>query len=352
MAVNFPTSRAPPSIHFFLAILIKLGGNRLGLFLATQCVLGTLTCVLTALLAARWLRPQASLLAGLLVALDPNSILRCSDLRTETLFTLLFVAGICLIVWCPNKTWSWLAVGLLWSLAALTRPIAIWIWLAALVIIFTRRFSWRDTAACLTAFFIGFLPLEGVWAARNHTLTGHYFISTISTYNLLMYRAAGIKAEQKGQTQEEAEQEFLAQYGDIQFVESREKFAQSLQEYQRAIAEKLFSAPRILVKEAVIGCGKLLLGPGVRSLDNSLSQTKPSSKWWAPVYSAALLVVVLLSFVGVRRLGWGAIVPAILLLYFAVLSSGPESNSRFRVPVTPLLTVLAAAGICGTEKQE
>ena len=201
------------------------------------------------------------------------------------------------------------------------------------------------------AFLIGFLPLEGIWMARNHALTGHYFISSISTYNL-MFRAAGIKAAQTGQSQEDAEQEFRARYGDIQFVESPEKFDQSLQAYQRVIHEDLFSAPAILLKQAILGCGKLLLGPGVRSLDNSLSQTKPSSKWWPPIYSAALLAAVLLGLIGIKRLGWVAIVPTILLLYFIALSSGPESNSRFRVPITPLLAVLATAGVCGTEKRE
>ncbi len=379
---ELPSVARTPVYPLFLAGLIRLGGDRLGLFLAAQCVLGALTCVLTVILAARWLRPVASLLAGLLVAIDPNSVLRCSDLRTETLFTLLIVAGICLLVWYPDRAWSWFANGLCWSLAALTRPIAIWIWLVALLILALGgagslgfdlssialateeassrsrlppanlcRDKFRRSACFFSIFLIGYVPLEGVWMARNYRLTGHCFISSISTYNL-MFRAAGIKAAQQGQAQEDAEQEFVARYGNIQFVESRERFNQSLREYQRVIAEELFSAPGILVKQAAVGCGKLLLGPGVRALDNSLSQTEPPAKWWPPIYSAALLVVLFLSLVGVRRLGWEAIVPALLILYFVGLSSGPESNSRFRVPITPLLAVLATAGACGTEKRE
>jgi 4-amino-4-deoxy-L-arabinose transferase-like glycosyltransferase len=351
-----------PVYPFFLAVLMWLGGDRLGLFLTAQCFLGALTCILTALLAARWLRPSISLLTGLLVAIDPNSILRCSDLRTETLFTLLLLAGACLIAWRPNKSWSWFAAGLFWSLAALTRPIAVWIWLVALLILALSgagvpptnlcRDKFRRSAWFFIIFLVGYFPLEGAWAARNHALTGRCFISTISTYNLLMYRTAGIKAEQGGETLEEAQQEFRAQYGDIQFVENRERFNQSLHEYQRIASEELFSTPLVLTKQAVVGAVKLLLGPGVRALDTSLSQTEPSSRWWPPVYSAALLVVVLLSLLGVKRLEWGSMVPVLLLLYFVALSSGPESNSRFRVPITPLLAVLATAGVCGTEKRE
>lgn len=349
---ELPNVARTPVYPLFLAGLIWLGGDRLGLFLTAQCFLGALVCVLTAVFAARWLRPMASLLAGLLVAIDPNSILRCSDLRTETLFTLLLVAGVCLIIWHPDKPWSWFANGLCWSLAALTRPIAVWIWLVALVIILVQRSSWRATTACLVAFLVGYLPLEGAWAARNHALTGRCFISTISTYNLLMYRTAGIKADQGGKTLEEAQQEFRAQYGDIQFVEDRERFNQSLRDYQRIASAELFSTPLAFTKQAVVGAVKLLLGPGTRALDTSLSQTEPSSRWWPPVYSAALLTVLLLSLVGVKRLEWESILPALLLLYFIGLSSGPESNSRFRVPITPLLAVLATAGVCGTEKRE
>jgi hypothetical protein len=224
--------------------------------------------------------------------------------------------------------------------------------LVALFIILAQRSSERGATACLIAFLIGFLPLEGAWAARNHALTGHYFISTISRYNLLMYRAAGIQAAQKGQTLEKAQQEFLAQYGDIQFVEDSDRFERSLHDYERIASQELLSSPLALAKQVLVGCGKLLLGPGTRALDTSLNQTEPSSRWWPPLYSAALLVVLLLSLVGVKRLGVDALVPLLLVVYFVCLASGPESNSRFRVPITPLLAVLATAGVCGMEKRE
>jgi hypothetical protein len=68
------------------------------------------------------------------------------------------------------------------------------------------------------------------------------------------------------------------------------------------------------------------------------------------VYVLALVAVVSLSVLGAWRLGREAIVPVMLTLYFVGLASGPESNSRFRVPVTPLLAVLAAAGIREVER--
>ncbi len=348
---ELPNVARTPAYPLFLAGLIGVGGDRLGLFLMVQCALGALTCVLTFRLAARWLRPWLSTLAGLLVAVDPNSVLRCADLRTETLFTLLLVCAACVMVWRADKGWGWFATGFLWSLAALTRPIAVWIWVVAFVVIFVERVPWRNRIVFLAAFLAGFVPLIAVWASRNHAVTGRYFLSSISTYNL-MFRAGAIEAEVQGRKVEDVEQEFQQQYGDIQFVESRERFEQSFETYKTSAVRAFTRSPRIAFKQALLGWGKLLFGPGAHALDNARNQAGPVATRWSLVYVLALIVVVSLSVVGAWRLGREAIVPVMLTLYFVGLAGGPESNSRFRVPVTPLLAVLAVAGIREVERKK
>lgn len=340
---ELPNVARPPVYPLFLAGLMHLGGDRLGLFLAAQCVLGAVSCGVVVMIARRWLGSLASVLAGLLVAIDPNSVLRCSDLRTETLFTLLVVCAACVMVWRSDRTWGWFVSGGLWSLAALTRPIAIWIWLVVLVIVFAQPVSWRDRGLCVVVFLVGYVPLLSVWAARNHAVTGRYFVSSISTYNL-MFRAGGIEAEIDGRTIADVEQEFREQYGDIQFVESQSRFEQSLQTYQRVAVRRLAQSPRIAVKQAVLGWGKLLFGPGAHTLDYARTEVG-SPAGWRPLYSLALGAVVFFSIVGAKRLGREAFVPVLLTVYFVGLAGGPESNSRFRVPVTPLLAVLSAVGV-------
>jgi hypothetical protein len=341
---ELPNVARTPVYPLFLAGLICVGGDRLGLFLVVQCVLGAFTCALAFLITTRWLRLWPSALAGLLVAVDPNSILRCSDLRTETLFTLLVICAAWLMVWRSDRSWGWFASGLLGSLAALTRPIAVWIWVVALIVVVVQRIPWRSRMLYSAAFLAGFVPLIAVWAARNHAVSGRYFVSSISTYNL-MFRAGGIEAELQGRKMEDIEQEFRKQYGDIEFVESRERFEQSLRAYQRAAISTFTRSPWIAFKQAVLGWGKLLFGPGAHALDNARSQAGPVTRSWSLIYVLALIAVALLSVVGAWRLGREAIVPVLLALYFIGLAGGPESNSRFRVPVTPLLAVLAAAGI-------
>src|ERR1019366_4948542 len=150
--VTLPDGRQLPSAErtlgypLFLASLIRLGGDRLGLFLAAQCVVGSLTCGLTVLLAGRWLAPRAAAAAGLLVALDPNSIVRCLDLRTETVFTLFLVGGAVLLAWRADRFGSVFAAGVCWSLAALIRPIALFLPLAALIV-----WPWPVAASAMRA---------------------------------------------------------------------------------------------------------------------------------------------------------------------------------------------------------
>jgi hypothetical protein len=348
---ELPNVARTPVYPLFLASLICVGRDRLGLFLVVQCVLGALTCVVSFLIAVRWMRPWLAAIAGLLVAVDPNSILRCSDLRTETLFTLLVVCAAWAMIWRCNKGWGWFASGLLWSLAALTRPIAVWIWVVALAVAFVQRVPWRNRVRYLVMFLAGFVPLLAVWATRNHAVTGRYFISSISTYNL-MFRAGGIEAERQGRKAEDVEYEFCTQYGDIQFVESRERFEQSLQTYEGVAAQAFTRSPWIAFKQALLGWGKLLLGPGAHALDNTRSQIGTVTQRWTLVYVLALIAVALLSVVGMWRLGREAILPILLTLYFVALAGGPESNSRFRVPVTPMLAILAVAGVLEAERRQ
>jgi hypothetical protein len=344
---EMPDVGRTPLYPLFLASLIKLGGDRLGVFLTVQCVLWGMISWLTILLAARWLTWNRATVAGLLVALDPNAVMRGLDLRTETLFTLLLLGGVCLLAWRSERRWDWFGTGLLWSLASLCRPIGIWLWAIALIL----SVVWHRRAACVAMFLIGFLPLIGIWVARNAAVTGRWFFSTNATDNLLESWAAGVDADQRGVDIVTAQSELRNGVGIVEFFDDRESFARRLENSRRTSRQILLSAPLTTLKEAVLGCGKLLLGPGQRTLEPSLLKPEPPSRWWPPLYSVALLVVVGLSVVGIWRLGRPALLPGMLLLYFVALAGGPVSYSRYRVPITPVLAVLAVAGAYKSERR-
>ena len=189
-----PTWDARLCIRLFLAGLIKLGGDRLGMFLTVQCVLWGVISWLTILLAARWLPwNRAAVAPGSLVAFDPNAVMRGLDLRTETLFTLLLLGGMCVLAWRNERPWGWFWAGVLWSLASLCRPIAAWLWVVALDL----TIVWQRGRRASRCFSSGFCRYLGLWVARNAAVTGQWFFSTNATDNLLESWAAGVEAKRK-----------------------------------------------------------------------------------------------------------------------------------------------------------
>lgn len=341
---ELPNVARTPVYPLFLAGLIKFGGDRLGLFLAVQCLLGALMCALTAALAKRWLPVRAAPWAGWLLALDPNSVVRCCDLLTEVVFTFLLLAGLWLIANRAALSWQWWLAGLVWAVAALCRPIAAWLWVIAVSVAFATASDWRRRTGCAALFLVGFLAVLGVWAAHNARLTGHWFVATIATHNLRLYRAAGMEAEQTGATLDAVQRRIHATDGDVQFFESRENFDRTLQTYRQQSWEILRGAPVIAAKQAVKGWGMLLFSPGAHSLDNIMKEPKPAARWWPPLYTAGLVVLVVLAGIGAMRLGRDGLLLTALVVYFVVLAGGPEANSRFRMPVMPALAILAVAG--------
>lgn len=338
---ELPQVDRTPVYPLFLAAIIRLGGDRLGLFLAVQCVVGALTCALTTLLAMRWLSTGWSMLAGLLITFDPNSIARCVDLRTETVFTALIVAGACLLAWRTEAWWPWFLAGLTGSAASLCRPIAIGLWVAAVLV----GVAWRVRWTCMGAFMVGFLLLIGPWMARNAALTGHWFFSTASTYNLYVVRASGVAAEKEGISHNAMQDRFAQHYREVQFFVDRLTFERALRECRVAAREIVLGSPMIAARQYVQGWLQLLFGPGPHSLDNSLINPKPPSRWWPPIYGLTLAFVTIAGILGTVRLGRKAVLVPALVLYFVALSGGGGANSRFRAPIMPSLVILAAAGI-------
>ena len=342
-----------PGYPLFLAGLMRLGGDRLGWFLAVQCVVGALTCAGTSWLAGRWLTPRGSLAAGLLVALDPNLVLRCLDLRTETLFTLVLVAGAGLVAWRADRPWAWLATGAFWSYATLTRPIAIGLWVVGTVVVLgTTAAPVRRRIGCLVALWLGFLSLISLWSARNYALTGRWFFSTAPTFNLLVGRAAAVAAQQHGQNADRLSEIFATEFRGAEFFESREQFAIQWRACRAQALRLLAEAPSVAVRQYALGWGQMLLGPGAQALEHSRRTPAKPARGWPVVYAVVLGITSILGVIGVWRLGRSGMLLTALVVYFIMLSGGAGGNSRFRVPITPLLAVLVVASWPTTRQPE
>lgn len=181
---------------FSLAVLaLHIDDGRVLVF---NAVIGALIAPLTVLLSRTLRLPQtAGGLAGLLVALDPSSIVFSTFLGPEPLANGLLLASVIVLLRAvmgtsgPRQAFVWgTLAGVLLGLSALTRPASylLWIVLAGWMLLVHRR-RWPAIASYATcaAFLIG------LWVVHNARTFDYATFSTISPYTMAYYRAASVE---------------------------------------------------------------------------------------------------------------------------------------------------------------
>jgi 4-amino-4-deoxy-L-arabinose transferase-like glycosyltransferase len=344
-----------PGYPGFLTPLLRLFDGSLHAIVAVQIGVSLFTVWLTWVLARRLIGPRTALASGLLLALDPPSALFSCLVQPETLFTVLLVAGA--VFWRGalerGACGPALAAGLLLGLAALTRPIGLFlpVWLAPAV--WLRRGPLRPTRLLLCFLVAALLPIAA-WMAKNRALTGFAFFSTVGDSSLFYYRAAGALAEDEGIPLDEARTRLS------QRLWAQAPPAASIAELlsrQRALAVQVLAEhPWGALKVTSAGVLRMLAGTGQTALSRLLGDPDPES--FSRPWQRALLALQLLGLAiaylalarGVRLLAARREVLALglplgIAAYLVVFSAGPEANTRFRVPAAPFLAILAGHGL-------
>ena len=337
----------------------------------TQALLDSGTAVLAAL-AASVVAPGSAWVAGLLYALDPIAAAHSQLILTETLFTFFWAAALyALLLSGPQGSLGAACIsGACLSLATLTRPVTLYLWIpwgAALAWVWGRR-RWRAAAVWSAAALVG----PGLWCLRNLILLGHLSFSTISGVNILFYEAAAVRSAAEGVSFNEARARFESELAVVSRAQG-DAFVVSQEQWDLARSYLRRHPVQVARVHAVLGA-KMLLGPG---LDLLAAELQPGESWtaadsavdqmtgagtmallksrpwlWAPLaYTMVLLVLTYFlaaagAWFGLRRLGAffcaACLVPAAYLL---VVSVGGWAYYRFRVPLWPVLSVLAAVGV-------
>jgi 4-amino-4-deoxy-L-arabinose transferase-like glycosyltransferase len=377
-----PDLERTPVYPALMAAVYAVAGHHPAAVVLLQVLLGGLAAVLT-FLAARelGLAERAGLIAALLVAVDPVSVMTANRLLTETLFTTLLVAGVWLLLRFWRTRWlPWAAAAaIVFGLAALTRPIAQFL---PLVLLPFFGFALRDRRRTLLVSAALFLAISGAlmagWAWRNEREGGVFTLSTIGDTNLIYYRARAVLAAAEGQSQE-------ATWDALEARIEREAARQNLSPsetiaFQRREALEIFREHPLLTAEMQItGAARIFVDPGYtitctlldRSstafecfpgkstmnepglIDRALGKVGQMTAVQQVTLLAAIVILGVLyagaalgSLQLARRRCWLALALLLVLIgYFALLSAGAEANSRFRVPIVPFLALLAGAGI-------
>lgn len=366
-----PETIRTPAYPLLLAGVYSLVGIRPGAVVAIQIVLSAVTMFAASRIASLLFGAGAGLLTAIFLALDPVSLYYSQVMLTETLFTAALTLSLLGMVYASRHSSlvsaSWAAICL--ALAAYTRPTGYYLGILLPAMLFfahRRSHGWRAALVSPALICLVFMTLVGAWQIRNYVLTGSAEFSQAKNQYLLIAKAAGIVATRDRISLQEAQQRLaqehaallgptLTRMSQTEVLESQGKFAQRI----------IVAHPLLLARTTLAGTAANLLGPSnlahlfggdnvaLRQAFLEQDFARFPSRDWARALGTwtfgflFLGVLYIGSWLLVRHRGVCNLDIALLALtaaYVIIVSSGPEAYSRFRMPIMPILSVLAAGG--------
>ncbi len=326
-----PTSMRPPLYSYLLAGFYQVFPDGPSAMRVLQAVLDAVTCALVYGLTLRHFGLEAARVAGVLSIFSLSLLFATRHLLAET-FMAFFMVAIVYSLDTALTSWrlgAFLLTGVLVGLSTLTKGTTLPLPAMLLLPIWaSTQWKWRPTLQAGAIVFAGFLVVLLPWTVRNYFVHGE----VVPVATQMGWVAYSSYAPPEGKI-----------FGVYTFDETVEA-AMRLPEAQRSrelinatvslILERPGELPRLLVLKFLYFISpfdwEILGGDGVFNFLYALT---------LPLALYGLWVV--------RARGWRlwllATPPAFLLALSLVLYGSP----RLRLPVEPILTVLAAGGVVG-----
>ncbi len=406
-----PDEYRTPAYPAFLALIYYLGGTPYTAVVA-QSILSLVLLWLISLTTGRLFGYRAALMAGMLAAIEPLSLIYSHEIMSDTLFVLMVAAAtLTFLCWVLNSDSDRsvslpISSGILMGLAVMVRPMATYLpivfaALAGLYFYLGRREiscqilsagsgnpvppAGKPLALRVCLFVLAAFLIVSTWMARNYLVFGRAFISTASDHVLLITAGSQLMAEEQDRTGVQTTQQFRDRLEAelVTQMEREGKNAASPPEratYLRNWAIGIFKANPgrfaiYMLKSTVslfvsdiTGMYQLLGftseakgGWGIlfRSGPKAALSKYFGSRW--PIWVAASapmilfdLAVYILALLGALRL-WRH--GYYFLFFFFVITivywtaaSAIASMPRYRFPMMPLLICLAAGAVFGPWK--
>jgi len=314
-----------------------------------QAVIDAGTCALIAALGAL-ISPLVGLIAGILAALSVTLIVFSTQILTETaslfFFTLMLLAGARFLRH-PTNTLAIIA-GLAGGIASATRPAVAPLLAAAvplvLVIALMQRRGFAEALAAALLFAVGAAAPIAPVLLRNVIHYGSFSLTTQTGHHLADWIVPLVTERADGTPYQKTVDRMEALYA------------------QRA--QTTLCAPRKLEcsTEHDLTSPALLIDPRLRALPKPSFYNTPGASLWEktraylfddPAAYQVLLIVGLVAMLPIlmleaagfvmlaRTLPWAAVFAGGVLAYFLLLN-GPVATPKYRLPMEPVLIVLAA----------
>lgn len=366
-----------PGYPAFLAILFFFW-NSTAVVAIAQLFLTAYAVALIYLIGVRYFSRGIAVSAAVLYMLDPTVAIHTWFVLTESLFMALFLSAFyAMELRAARKLLPFAAAGVLFGLAALVRPVGMYV--APIAAFMGAARFWPQKRSAAISFFtvLVFLALIVLpWFIRNDDLSGHFDISSIDTFNLFYFDVPDFESQLTGQPVADIQAQLAAQIGQSDTLLSR-SFAYEAPENaivrQAILAHPVKFAEFYIAKSAQfffntsIGTfvlqlhelgivkgtlapdqdiARMVLSGDIRGALSALSSSVPillERIFWLLALLLAAWETLVAIWQRKARAAWiaGALV---LILAFAILT-GPVATPRYRIPVEPFLFLLACAGI-------
>jgi GNAT superfamily N-acetyltransferase len=366
-----------PLYPLLLGAMRRAFGDAPRLVALLQAVIDAGTCALVAALGAL-VSPRVGLIAGILAALSVTLIVFSTQILTETLFLFFFTAMLLAsahYLRSPTLVLALLA-GVAGGLALATRTVVAPLLAAMVLLVFVvasvrgRGFATALAAAAL--FAVATVAPVTPMLARHTQHYGHFSLTSQGGDHLAFWivplvkqRADGTPFQVTADRLRGLDRQALAARGlppdTNPFVRSTIKTAIARDEMARLPLSAYANA--WLEGMAVNLAAPALLGdPRVRALPKPSFYNMPGASLWEKAhtylfddpgrYQLLLIIGVLgtLAFLALEAVGfvmlartlpWAAVFAGSVLAYFLVIS-GPIASPKYRLPMEPVLMVLAA----------
>ena len=206
-----------PGYPFFVAVGV-LAGFPVAVTIVLQIVLGALSAGLVYRIAQRVVPSETvAVVAGLLYAIDPVSVLHTTYVLSETLFTFVFLLHLMVVIrhFDAGDTRSAVLAGLLAALAALIRPVAFYWPLVAVLLVAARNIDSRRLAAILSVFALAAVGPLVAWKTRNGIQTGYWGYASVQEVNIYRWVGTSIKVETDGISWDDAKSALDSRLDDL-----------------------------------------------------------------------------------------------------------------------------------------
>lgn len=337
------------AFHPLFANFLKPSGDteatRIPLFLFFQILIGTISVLFLFFIGKDLFGEEGGLISAFLLAIDIPNILFNSLVMSETLLLFFLILGTFLLF--RNQFFF---SGIAFSLAALTKPIALYIFLP---VFFFLLFSKKVKSAI--KFLIAFSLLTFIWMARNYRYYKTFAFTSIDGYNLLYHNLPALEMKLMGVNFYDAKEEVWRRVKEE--MKDTNPFVLSQIAGRYAKKRILLHLPRYTLIHLK---GMFLPLLGIKSDDlvlrlirhkekngkvrQSLSDTTLPPFFKGLIFIlgsweiAIILIGLFLFLLSLFRLEtrYSILLLFLLMLYFLFISS-PLPDGRFRLPSLPFL---------------